>query len=54
MVHSSSIIGSFNLGFTGPAELDPLDNTNTIQTSVIQLLNTLGTQSPPFYNVPSN
>jgi len=36
VVHSSGIV---LLNFNGPAELDPLGAVNTIQTSVIQLLN---------------
>jgi pimeloyl-ACP methyl ester carboxylesterase len=51
VVHSSGLVGIFALSFTGPSELDPLSTVNTIQTSVIQLLNTPAGSSP-FFKLP--
>ena len=51
LVHSSGLVGVLGLSFNGPNELDPLGLVNTIQTSVIRLLNA-PTQSSWFSKLP--
>ena len=46
LVHSSNIVGRLSLGFLGPSEVDPLGGVNTVQTSVIQMLNQPAGKSP--------